>query len=290
MSPQLPRRTILATAGVSAGLGGSALAYNEYGSGAASANEDTASANESGGTNESTSQNESESESEAESENGTDSPNVTRLVNVAPDIPAVDLYANGTKVLSDIPVTAQSEYKWYKENTTFDLIVTPPGAGQDRAYLTTDVSLTTGPHTLVLVGEDCQAGQPLRINPIADDYSTPPDGTTRFTFTHAVPDVGPLGVWAGDGDAIINGLPFGTSTDVELPADTGNIAVYDLSTSTRLGRFPIDLEPEGFYSAYAIGYADTANAPASVSDDFTFSLAVTSETPPDPEMYGNGNG
>lgn len=287
MTSKLPRRTILATAGASAAIGGGALIHNERRSGSAAANEGTDNTTNSTG-------NDTDAETETEPENPDEDehPNVVRLVHISPDVPKVDLYANGDLVIEEVPPTGQSDYKWYAENTTFTLTLTPHGAGKDRAILTTEVTLTTGPHTLVLVGEDCRAGPPLTITVNDDNYTTPNEGLTRLNFTHGVTDVDTIGVWAGNGESIISGLSLGETATVDIPTETKRIAIYDDASATRLAAFELNSEQhefkeQGFYSAYAIGYKNPENAPATAPDDYSFVLGVTNETPPDPEMYEN---
>lgn len=237
----------------------------------------TAANNESANTTENT--NETESETESTSNSNPDTPNQVRLTHLAPDIGAVDLYADGKKTFT-IEQHQQSDYKYYEPGATGTVIITPKGGSKDDPLLETNVSLEGGPISLTLIGEACaQSDTPLQLITVHDNYSEIVSDHARLKAIHASPDAPALDYRTDAGETLVSGLEFGEYGYSTLTAGKGVIAVHKAGESEPIARFEIEPAANSVYSAFAVGYVNVESAP-SAAEGFKFSLGVVADTAP----------
>jgi hypothetical protein len=200
-----------------------------------------------------------------------------RAAHMSPDAPNVDVYVDGNAVLEDVPFGAVSDYleapagerqveitaAGDPETSVFEGIV-PVEAGQ--AY------------TLAAVGEVSEgADQPFEVLVLADDNSAPGSDTARLRAVHASPDAPAVDITVEAGDTLFDGVPFGGSAYVEVPAGDYTVQIRG-DTEGNDGEvaadFDVSLAGGQVYTAFAAGYLTPDDEPADVG----FDLPVVQDT------------
>jgi hypothetical protein len=177
-----------------------------------------------------------------------------RVLHASPDAPAVDVYANGTQVLTNVPFTGASDYLNVPEGSyTFE--VRPAGAdANSEPVLSATASLEGGTDYTVAA-----------INPVAeidarvfeDNNAAPAAGKAHVQVIHASPDAPPVDIALKDGDVLVAGLAYG-ELQGPLPIEAGT---YDLEirlAGTDTVVLPLDgvqLEEGNVYTFTAVGFA-----------------------------------
>ncbi len=145
-----------------------------------------------------------------------------RVIHASPDAPNVDVYANGSEVLTNVPFGASSGYLAVPAGD-YKFEVYPAGADPKAtgAVLTANASLEAGKdYTVVALGKvaDIQAGL------FVDDNSAPASGKAHISVIHAGPDAPAVDVAVKGGPVLVSNLAFGKRAG-PLPVDAGT---YDL--------------------------------------------------------------
>jgi hypothetical protein len=174
-----------------------------------------------------------------------------RVVHASPDAPAVDVFVNGNKVLSNIPFFTASNYLDLPGGT-YDVRVTVAGDESKVAINAPGVTLEGGKaYTIVAVGKLAE----IRPNILADNLSAPTNGKVKVRVIHASPDAPAVDVKVKDGPILISNLAFPNASDY-LEVDAGS---YDLQvTPTGASDVVIDLpgtrvEAGKIYDVFAVG-------------------------------------
>lgn len=199
-----------------------------------------------------------------------------RIVHLSPDVPTVDVYANGGLAFEDVDPLTQSGYVSY-EPRSYALSFTPAGERLEEAIFETDVRLDSGEYTLAAIGEACSMSErPLELVRFEDENGPTEPGHARLRVVHASPDASAIDVATDDGTVLAEGLEFGEGVYVDVPADEEIIETREAGEENELARFALDLETGSVYTAYAVGYL----APEEAPDDLSFSLAITEDATP----------
>jgi hypothetical protein len=258
------RRVLLGIGtGVTAGLAGCAGGDGDG---------DSATDTTSGGMDETTTATEEETTAES---SGTAS---VRVAHLSPNAPNVDVYVDGDAVLEDVAFGAVSGY-----------LDVP--AGERQVEITAagdaDTVVFSGPvpveadtaYTVAAAGEiGDDAGEPFEPLILTDDNSDPGSDTARVRLVHASPDAPAVDVTvASSGDALYDGVEFGGSGYVEVPAGDYTLEVRG-DTETNDGdvvaEFDVSLAGGEVYTAFAAGYLSPDDEPA----DTPFDLVVAQDT------------
>jgi hypothetical protein len=197
---------------------------------------------------------------------------------VSPNAPNVDVYVDGDAVLEDVPFGAVSQYL---EVPAGDRQVEITAAGDP------DASVFSGPvpvaadtdYTVAATGEvgdsADQAFEPLVLE---DDNSSPGSDTARVRLVHASPDAPAVDVTlASSGDAVFDGVAYGTASTVEVPAGEYTLQVRgdtDSNDGDVVAEFDVSLDGGQVYTAFAAGYLSPDDEPA----DTPFDLLVAQDT------------
>jgi len=130
-----------------------------------------------------------------------------------------------------------------------------------------------GDYTAAALGELADQNQPFQVDIFEDDLSDPGD-MARIRVVHASPDAPAVDITVEEsGDALVEGAEFGDAAPVEVPAGSYTLEVRpatDANDGDVVATFPVDVDAETVYSAFAVGYLDPADAPA----DEAFDLEV----------------
>jgi hypothetical protein len=143
--------------------------------------------------------------------------NMVRVMHASPDAPAVDIYVNGSAVLTNVPFFAYSDYLMLPDGT-YNIAVTPAGGSLDEAVLAGPLEVSGGyAGTLAAVNflDNIEAV-------LYDDNTDPvPAGKTRVRVIHASPNAPAVDVkLAGTSTVVVQNAPFKASAYVEVDAGT----------------------------------------------------------------------
>jgi hypothetical protein len=214
-------------------------------------------------------------ETTTETDTGGETANV-RVAHFSPDAPNVDVYVDDSRVLSDVPFRAVSEYLAVPTGTRTVQIT----AAGDRSTVAFegDIEVAPGDFTIAAVGE--LMGEDTEFQPLVltDDNSDVADDTARVRAVHASPDAGPVDITVAEsGNALFDGVGFTDSGYQEVPAGTYTLQVRPDTESNDgdvLAEFTVELAGGTVYTAFAGGYLTPDDEPT--EEMFDLSLAVDS--------------
>ena len=181
-----------------------------------------------------------------------------RAFHDSPDTPAVDIYVNGAKALSDVTYGTLSDYLRVPQGTYHVQVKVAPSTASDPAALEADVRLGRRPTTIAAIGSLTGDGGPLQLK-VLRDRDTVSRCLTRLRVAHTSPDAPAVDVQArllGRWVPVVRHLEFGeTSGYLLLPARTYRLRIVAAGTDTvvkDLGR--VHLKGSTSYTAWAVGF------------------------------------
>ncbi|WP_101298197.1 DUF4397 domain-containing protein [Halegenticoccus soli] len=211
-----------------------------------------------------------------------------RVAHASPDAPAVDVYVNGEKVLSNVEFGTVTDYL-VVEPGTYTVKITAAGDPETVAF-EGDVTLESKFYTVAAVGQLSDGTfEPLVL--VDDDVAL-------VRLVHTSPDAPAVDVTVEGADlTLFDGVSFGDQTDyVVVPAGEYTLEVRgdtENDDGDVVATFDVALEPGVQYTAFAIGYLSPENAPADAPDDRAFDLLVATDAgtePLDPcDLRGDGS-
>lgn len=152
-----------------------------------------------------------------------------RVIHASPDAPAVDVYANGNKVLSNVPFFTASDYLTVPAGS-YDLKVTPAGATEPAVIDAKGVQLGAGKAYTVAA-----TGKLASIKPVIfeDNLAAPAAGKAHVRVYHLSPNAPAVDVKVANGPTLISNLAFEKASNY-LPVDAGtyNLQVTPTGSST----------------------------------------------------------
>jgi sugar lactone lactonase YvrE len=217
-----------------------------------------------------------------ETETATSTPTATptpstanlRVVHASPNAPTVDVYVDGDAVLEGVEFGAVSGYL---EVPAGDRAVDITAAGDsDSVVFSGDVGVEANTdYTVVAAGEiGDMADEAFTPLILTDDNSDPGDDTARVQLVHASPDAPAVDITvAGSGDTLFDGVAFGESGAVEVPAGEYTIQVRgdtENNDGDVVAEYDLTLEGGTIYTGLAVGYLSPDDEPA----DTPFNLLV----------------
>ena len=195
---------------------------------------------------------------------------VLHLAPFADDVDAtqVDIFANGTELLSDLKFGDFTPDYVSVPAGTYDIDVIPEGA-TDPAISATFELMDNTDYTVWAGGDG--VNQPLDLFALVDDNAAPAAGNLKLRIVHAAPFADTLegtevSIRTDGGDLVggLTGVPFGVDSGfLEIPA-----ATYDLKVSSNDGNqnfidiAPVDLPAGAVLTVFATG--DGSNQPLGV--------------------------
>jgi hypothetical protein len=122
------------------------------------------------------------------------------------------------------------------------------------------------------------ADQPFEPLVLEDGVSDPGEDTARVRLLHASPDAPAVDVTlASSGDAVFDGVAYGGTSTVEVPAGDYTLKVRgdtDGNDGDVVAAYDVSLSGNTVYTAYAAGYLTPDDEPA----DTQFDLLFTQDT------------
>jgi hypothetical protein len=170
-----------------------------------------------------------------------------RVVHASPDAPNVDVWVDGTTVLTDVPFTAVSDYLALPAGE-HNVQVTATGATDP--VIDADVTLEAGTAYTVAA-----TGMLADIAPVVlTDDRTPADGQSKLRVFHASPSApAEVDIAVSGGPTLVEGLPFPEATDY-LTVDAGTYALEIRAAGETTAALSLDatLESGQNYTAIAM--------------------------------------
>ena len=181
-----------------------------------------------------------------------------RAFHNSPDTPAVDIYVNGAKTLSEVTYGTLSDYLRVPQGTYHVQVKVAPSTAADPAALEADVRLGQRPVTIAAIGSLTGDGGPLQLK-VLRDRDNVSRHLARLRVAHTSPDAPAVDVQArllGRWVPIVRGLEFGQATGyLLLPAWSYRLRIVAAGTDTvvkDLGR--VRLRGSTSYTAWAVGF------------------------------------
>jgi sirohydrochlorin ferrochelatase len=218
-----------------------------------------------------------EMETEAETETPAGSANV-RVAHVSPNAPNVDVYVDGSAVLEDVPFGTVSEYLEVPAGER-EVEITAAGDPDTSVFAGAVPVAADTDYTVAAVGElGDMADEPFEPLVLEDDNSDPGDDTARVRLVHASPDAPAVDVTlASNGDALYDGVAYGESGYVEVPAGDYTLQVRgdtEGNDGDVVASFDVSLAGGQVYTGFAAGYLTPDDDPA----DTAFDLLLARDT------------
>jgi hypothetical protein len=193
---------------------------------------------------------------------------------MSPNAPNVDVYVDGDVVLEDVPFGDTSNYLELDAGT-YTVEITPAG-DPDTTVFNGDVPVEAETdYTVAAIGEvGDDVDQSFEALVLEDDNSDPGDDTARVRAVHASPDAPAVDITA-DGEVLFDGVAFGESGSVEVPAGDYTLEVRgdtEENDGDVVGEFDVSLAGGETYTAFAAGYLEPED------DEPEFELIVTQDT------------
>ncbi|MEZ3114364.1 DUF4397 domain-containing protein [Halobaculum sp. MBLA0147] len=200
-----------------------------------------------------------------------------RVAHLSPNAPNVDVFVDGSAVLEDVPYGTVSGYLAVPAG---DREVEIRPVGGDAAVFSGSVSVAAdSAYTVAATGEvGEEADESFAPVVTTDDLDDPGSDTARVGLLHASPDAPAVDVTlASSGDAVFDGVAFGETATVEVPAGEYRLEVRGTTESNDgdvVAAFDVELAGGRVYSAFATGYLTADDEP----DDPPFDVELIDDT------------
>ena len=175
-----------------------------------------------------------------------------RVLHASPDAPAVDIFLDGQKAVTNLAFDSITDYVKVPAGAHNVKVFPAPSDGGGTPVIEADVTLSAGTdYTVAAVGK-LSGIAPLVLT---DDNKAPTEGQARVRFVHASPDAPAVDIYAeGAGVVVPNAAFKDASGYLDLPAGTYNLQVRAAGTETVALNLPgIKLEKGNVYTAFAVG-------------------------------------
>jgi hypothetical protein len=175
-----------------------------------------------------------------------------RVVHASPDAPAVDVYANGNKVLSNVSFFAASDYLSVPAGSYKLQVVVAGETDLSKAVIDATADLMAGKDYTVAAANVVASIEPLVL---ADNNAAPAAGKAHVRFVHASPDAPAVDIRVKGGPVLFPNIAFkGTGTYTPVDAGTYDLEVTAAGTDTVVKAIPgVKLEAGTVYTAWATG-------------------------------------
>ncbi|NJN15579.1 MAG: DUF4397 domain-containing protein [Oscillochloris sp.] len=195
-----------------------------------------------------------------------------RVIHASPDAPAVDVYVNGNRTLTNVPFFTASDYLDLPAGT-YQIQVTPTGADVSQAVIDASATVEAGMAYTIAA-----TGQVANIQPtiIVDDLSAPASGQAKVRVYHFSPDAPAVDVKLAAGDTLISNLAFPNASDyLEVPAGSYDLQVTPAGDSAVvIDLAGTQLESGRIYSVFA------TNVVASITPEVAVTTPAAAATTP----------
>jgi hypothetical protein len=176
-----------------------------------------------------------------------------RVVHASPDAPAVDVYADGSRVLSNVAFKDASDYLSVPAGPhNFKVYATGANPASDKAAISADATLDAEKdYTIVAIGKLAEI-KPLVL---VDNNAAPARGKAHVRVVHASPDAPAVDIAVKGGPVLVSSLAFGKDAG-PLPVDAGTYDLEVRAAGTTTVALPINgvqLQAGKIYTIFAVG-------------------------------------
>jgi hypothetical protein len=211
----------------------------------------------------------------------TDAVGAVRVAHFSPNAPDVTVFVDGTATFENLSYGDVTDYGGVSagEHT----VRTTPASDTDQTVFegTVSVSDDTG-YTIAATGNvGADVAQPFTPQVLTDDVTDPGEETARLRLLHASPDAPTVDVRVvADDDtvAVFDGVSFGQSSTATLPAGEYTVEIRgdtEDDTGDIVAAYDLELAAGGSYSAFAVGYFSSEDAPTDAVEGRRFDLLAT---------------
>ncbi|MBA3470542.1 MAG: DUF4397 domain-containing protein [Herpetosiphonaceae bacterium] len=175
-----------------------------------------------------------------------------RVIHASPDAPAVDVYANGNKVLSNVSFFAASDYLSVPAGSYKLQVVVAGETDLTKAVIDATADLMAGKDYTVAAANVVASIEPLVL---ADNNAAPAAGKAHVRFVHASPDAPAVDIRVKGGPVLFSNVAFkGTGDYTPVDAGTYDLEVTPAGSDTVVKAIPgVNLEAGTVYTAWATG-------------------------------------
>lgn len=176
-----------------------------------------------------------------------------RVVHASPDAPAVDVYADGSRVLSNVPFKGSSDYLPVPAGPhNFKVYATGANPASDTAVIDADATLAAGKdYTIAAVGKVAD----IKPAVFEDNNSAPAAGKAHVRVIHASPDAPAVDIAVKGGPVLFSNLAFPNAAGPS-PVDAGTYDLEVRAAGTTTVALPINgvqLQAGKIYTVLAVG-------------------------------------
>jgi hypothetical protein len=175
-----------------------------------------------------------------------------RVGHFSPDAPAVDVYANGGAILTEVPFGLLSDYLEVPAGT-YTIEVVAAGADPADGAVIGPVDLDFAAGTLTTVAAT-NALANIEAKVLTDEPS-PKDGIAQVRVVHFSADAPAVDVAADGGDVVVENLAYPDAAGyLDLPAGEYDLEIRPTgSTDVAFDIDPLELAGGDSYTVFAIG-------------------------------------
>lgn len=174
---------------------------------------------------------------------------MVRVVHASPDAGNVDVYVDGSKLLSNFTFGTVTDYVSVAA-ASHNIQVTPAGKDVSAAVITQSVSVDAGmAYTVAAIGTTSSG---FALTAFVDNNQISDGSMAKVRVYHLSPDAGPVDVSAG-GQKLISGLTYKNASDyLTVPATSYNFMVIATDSNSQV---PLSATLSGnmVYSVFAVG-------------------------------------
>jgi hypothetical protein len=177
--------------------------------------------------------------------------NMVRVMHASPDAPNVDVFVNGTAVLTDVPYFALSSYLPLADGT-YQIAVAPAGAGTDASVIVGDLSVEGGISATVAAVDFVSNIEAV----VYEDNNSPVEaGKARVRVMHLSPNAPAVDVkLAGTDTVVLAGPAFKDAAYLEVDAGTYSFDISPAGSSAVVFTTPsLKFESGWVYTLVASG-------------------------------------
>lgn len=175
-----------------------------------------------------------------------------RAIHASPDAPAVDIWVDGNKALTNVPFKAISDYLNLPAGS-HQLKVVPTGA-TEPAVIDATVEVEDGMAYTIIASGLLASIEPIVLT---DDSPAPAAGKAHVRFVHLSPDAPAVDIAVEGGPVVFNNIAYGASGEY-TPVDAGTYDLEARPTGTQtvaLAVPGVELRDGVAYTVYAVGLA-----------------------------------
>ncbi len=174
-----------------------------------------------------------------------------RLAHFSPDAPAVDIYIDGKKKLTNVPFQAVSDYTSLSAGRHVFELRASGTAETSTAALTVSQDFVAGKNYTVAAVDQLAT---IKGQVYTDDISAPEAGKAKIRVVHAAVGSPDIDVAAKGQTPFIQALSFSNASEyISLPAGPYELEVRVSGTKDVLLSKPVTLQGGGVYSIAAVG-------------------------------------